>query len=216
MKIFFLILSFFCHTSLIAQDGNESENSSHYVFDSFYPGKVYLKSRQITDQSLNYNSLTKEMIFNSNGKNLAIAEPENVDSVVILSRRFVFVHNKFLEQLTNTKYKLLKEYKSTIKTEGTSIGYGAKTTTSYTHNLKTLVTQGGAYDLKLPQEYEVITKNVYWIKKRDFTYEKFNNAQQLSKILPDEKNKINEFVKKYNTSFSKDKDVVLLIESILQ
>ena len=103
MKKYFFVFLFFCNAAAFAQDADNIENSSHYVFDKFYPGKVYLKSGQVTDQSLNYNTLLNEMIFNSNGRNLAIAEPENVDSIIILSRRFVFVHNKFLEQANQHK-----------------------------------------------------------------------------------------------------------------
>ena len=68
---------------------NEKHILSHYLFPEFIQGEVRLKSGTITGSRLNYNALTEEMIFESNGKYLAIAKPESVDTIYIQGRKFI-------------------------------------------------------------------------------------------------------------------------------
>ncbi len=72
-----------------------------YVFNEFSPGTVKVKSGETYNQVLNYNILTNEMIFDNDGKYLAIANPENVDTVYISERKFIPLNNKFYEVLVN-------------------------------------------------------------------------------------------------------------------
>ena len=45
----------------------------HYVFPEFRKGTVLMKSGTKNEAMLNYNALTDEMIFDQNGKKLAMA-----------------------------------------------------------------------------------------------------------------------------------------------
>ncbi len=62
---------------------------------------VKMKSGETSNQVLNYNILTNEMIFNNAEKYLAIASPENVDTIYINNRKFIPLNNKFYEVLVN-------------------------------------------------------------------------------------------------------------------
>ncbi len=210
--LFFTVALLF-NSVIKAQQPDPSVQLVHYVFNEFTPGIVKMKSGETFNQVLNYNTLTSEMIFDNNGKYLAIAEPENVDTVFISNRKFIPFDNKFYEVLVNSSMPLLLEYTATISEEGASTGYGNASTTTATTSYKSLVNSGGAYALKLPDGYKVIPKNTFLIMKNG-KLEKAGSEKQLSKIFPDKKDMIKDLVKKNNINFSKREDVIELVKQI--
>jgi hypothetical protein len=74
-KIFFLFF-LYCISTLHLFAQREEVLISHYLFPSFVKGKVILKSGIINMTNINYNSVTEEMIFDSNGTKLGKCFPE--------------------------------------------------------------------------------------------------------------------------------------------
>ncbi|MBA2251060.1 MAG: hypothetical protein H0W12_12815 [Chitinophagaceae bacterium] len=210
---FLAILTLLAATQVNAQDINEGVKLSHYVFNEFNSGIVKMKSGEAYNQQLNYNILTDEMIFNSGGKYLAIASPENVDTVYISNRKFIPLNSKFYEVLINSGTPLLLEFTSTISEPGASIGYGGNSTTAAVTSFKSLVNAGGAYELALPNGFKVKPGYIYWIMK-DGKLEKVANAKQLIKIFPDKKDMINDAIKKNDLKLSKREDIIMLVKLI--
>jgi hypothetical protein len=214
MKKILLLPLLFIGFYAFAQSANQVAGVfvTHYVFDKFYPGKVYLKSGEVSERSLNYNALTHEMIFEDAGKYLAIAKPETVDSVIIAGRKFIAGDKKFYEWIAGKNYPLFADYVSNLLDEGVNTGYGNSSTAS-SHSLKTIIGSGMVYALKLPDEYKVNSKVVYYLYK-DNEYHKINNAKQLSNLYPAKKTVINEWVKANHTDFSKRDDLARLITQL--
>lgn len=215
MAQYFLVIFMLYGNCVMAQHVDRPVVLSHYVFNEFKQGQVKLKSGEAYSQVLNYNILTGEMIFSKDGKYLAIQTPQEVDTVYIEDRKFIPADNKFYEVLANTPAPLLLEYTYTVNQPGTSTGYGSSTTTTAASSFKSLVNTGGAYDLKLPDDFKVIPGYTYLIYK-DGKYQKANNTKQLSKIFPEKKSLVDDLIKKHNTSFSKREDVVVLVKEIEQ
>jgi hypothetical protein len=197
-----------------AQSNNKLVKLDHYVMDSFANGVVKQKTGQVTNQVLNYNLITKEMIFEQGGQYLAIAHPENIDTVFINQRKFVPVENAFYEYLAGTTYPLFAEYTCKVKEPGAQTGFGKSNTTAAV-SMQSLIRDGGAYGLKLPDEFEVIPGHSLYIRM-DGKYLKIKNEQQLVKLLPGKKDVIREWVKNNKTNFSRNEDAVLLIQQIQQ
>lgn len=172
-----------------------------------------MKSGETSNQVLNYNILTNEMIFNNAEKYLAIASPENVDTIYINNRKFIPLNNKFYEVLVNSNTPLLLEFTSTISDPGASTGYGGTSTTTAATSFKSLVNTGGAYELKLPDGFTVKPGYAYWIMK-DGKLEKAANAKQLIKIFPDKKDMINDAVKKNDLKLSRREDIISMVKLI--
>ena len=200
-------------TQINAQDINEGVTLSHYVFNEFNNGIVKMKSGEAYNQQLNYNILSGEMIFNNAGKYMAIASPENVDTVYISNRKFIPLNNKFYEVLLNSSTPLLLEFTSTISEPGASTGYGGNSTTTAVTSFKSLVNTGGAYELKLPDGFKVKPGYAYWIMKYG-ELEKVANAKQLIKIFPEKKDMINDAIKKNDLKLSKREDIIMLVKLI--
>ena len=213
MKKYFTIIFFVMSAVANAQRGNSAAQLSHYIFDSFSKGRVLVKSGIMSEQTLNYNVLTGEMIYNDAGRLLAIGNPKDVDSIFIGERKFIPVNDKFYEILADTKLPLLQEFSYKIEEPTVSVGYGNASPTTNTTSLSSLVTTGAVYDLALPADFKVIPVNNYWIKNGE-KYEKANTAQQLMKVFPGKKDMIKKLIKANNTSFSKRADVIRLVQDI--
>ena len=83
---------------------------SHYVFPVFSKGRVQQKDGGTDEAMLNYNVLSKEMVFEPTpGQYRALAYPEKADTIVILDRKFVPVNHEFYE-LLGTAERLGLEY----------------------------------------------------------------------------------------------------------
>lgn len=198
-----------------AQPINQSVTLVEYAFGHFSPGIIKMKSGETYNRVLNYNVVTNEMIFKNNGKYLAIANPENVDTVTIRQRKFIYLNNRFYEILFNSKMPLLLEFTATVKEPGTPTGYGNTSTTASASSFKSLISAGGSYQLQLPDGYTVIPGYDYWIMKNG-QLEKAGNERQLIKLFPRKKDAIKGFIKKNQTNFSKREDIIMLVKNLEQ
>jgi hypothetical protein len=205
---------------LFAYHGYSQRNDSpvkleHYALDSFTSGTVKLKNGTGSQHLLNYNLVTKEMIFKQGDVFLAIAEPETTDTVFIGKRKFVWsgdAKKGFYEWLAGREHPMFVEYTCTVKEPGTPVGFGTSNTTAATAT-KSLIHQGGAYALKLPDGYEVIPKRTLLVRF-DNEYYKIKNEQQLARLFPSKRDIINSWTKEHKTNFLKDEEVALLMEQL--
>ncbi|MEJ7587865.1 MAG: hypothetical protein WKI04_09930 [Ferruginibacter sp.] len=150
MSKVFLIISMCLFKVAGAQFSNAPVRLMHYVLDSFIVGTVKVKSGKTYQQRLNYNILSGEMVFDDNGKLLAIADPAQVDTIVIQGRKFIPLKNKFYEVLTGGPAPLLLEFTCQVEEPGASVGYGTASPTTNATSLKSFIKTGKVNDLKLP------------------------------------------------------------------
>jgi hypothetical protein len=116
MKSFlFLIIVFSCNRGY-SQHVKQGIKLVHYVFDEFSPGTVKMKSGETSNQVLNYNILTNEMIFDNEGK-------------------YIPLNNKFYEVLIASGMPLLLEFSASVSEPGTSTGYGGTSSTTASTSL---------------------------------------------------------------------------------
>jgi len=108
---------------------------------------------------------------------------------------------------------LLEEFTASVIEPGTSIGYGSTTESGAASSYQSLIRDGGAYGLKLPDGFRVMPKQAFFILQNG-KLEKIGNEKQLAKIFPDKKDMIKSLVKKNNTNFSKREDVAALVKEL--
>jgi len=204
---------FFCCSFSMAY-AQEAIAISHYVFPVFGKGHVLQKNGSNDAALLNYNVLSKEIVFESApGQYLALANPEKADTVYIGDRKFVPVNNEFYELLTTSAFPLYIQYACTIKEPGADIGYGMSSVNLASPAVKSLIKRGGAYNLKLPDGFEVMSMEVYWVFA-DGKFQKAGNAKQLATALPGKKDRVNELIKKNNTRFTSRQDMIKLVNAL--
>lgn len=189
---------------------NEKNILSHYLFPEFIQGQVRLKSGTITESRLNYNALTEEMIFENNGKHLAIAKPESIDTIYIQGKKFIPEGKVFYEIFTNLPVPLAIHHQCSVTPPGNPSGFGGTSQTTSISTSSRLFLSGGIYELKLPDDYIIEPYDEFLIKK-DNIYFKANNIKQVIKCFPDKSDAIKDFVKLNKTDFKKTDDVKELI-----
>ena len=91
--IFCLLIIFISLQSVLGQ--TDDKNPSAYLFPEFSNGKILLKAGTSSVRMLNFNLLTEEMIFEYQGKYLAVANVESIDTIYIQTRRFISVGKLF-------------------------------------------------------------------------------------------------------------------------
>lgn len=207
------MIAFVCCSSLQAQQLYKPVAILHYVFDTFVQGKVQMKSGEVFERKLNYNSITGEMIFDDHGKYLAIKEPLKVDTVFIAGRKFIPVSNVFYEVLLKSTYPLFQEFTAKLIEPGASVGYGSASATTNAVSINLLRRSGQTYDLKLPDDYQVVPGFTFWIWKEG-KYQKAGNAKQLQAVFPERKQWVNAYIKTNKTDFLKRSDVLLLVQEL--
>ena len=195
-----------------AQTANRSVVLLHYALDSFSTGKVLLKNGTSSPQILNYNTLTGEMIFVSANQYMAIASPQDVDTVYIAHHKFVPVANKFCEWLGGSQPALLKEYTCTIKEPELEAGFG-KTNSTATSALNSLIHSGGAYQLTLPSDFDLLPGKTFYLRSKGKFY-KLTSAQQAAKALPAKEQLIGEWLKTHPSKFANEEEMIRFVQAI--
>lgn len=183
------------------------------MFNEFTPGIVKLKTGAVTAQVLNYNIITNEMIFDNNGKYMAVADPSGVDTITINDRKFIPINGKFYEVLVESKLPLLEEFTAKIIAPGAPVGYGQNSEVAAVTSYKSLLSNGYSYELALPSGFSVKPGYIFWIIK-DGQLEKISSSKQLIKIFPEKRDLINETIKKNDLKLSKREDIIMLVRFI--
>ena len=210
LKITLPILLFFLST-LIASSQEQQKDISHYIFPSFTKGKILLKTGINKEAMMNYNSITEEMIFEENGTKLALANPENVDTIYIAERKFITSGATYYELLENFRIPLLVRHLCTDLATGKDSGYGGTSSTSAIKSTSTMFAPGKAYEMKLPDGY-IIEPYVEYNLKIDNDFKRIYNTNTVIKCFPEKESDVKSFVKANKTSFKKEADVKRLIE----
>lgn len=200
-----------CNTAL-AQPTSGRVVLLHYALDSFYTGRVLLKNGTSSPQTLNYNTLTNEMIFVSAGRYMAIANPQEVDTVFIAQHQFVPIAGKFCEWLGGVQPALFKEYTCSVKEPEAQAGFG-KTNVSAASALNTLVHSGGAYNLSLPLDFDLVPGVMYYLRSKGKMY-KLTNAKQVAKTIAAKKDAVEAWLKTGPSKFSTEEEMIRFVKSI--
>lgn len=210
MKQFFFILLAFTTVNVSFGQAKVIE-LTHYLFPEFTKGVVLMKNGMKNETSLNYNSLTEEMIFETNGTKLAVSQLDKIDTIFIKNQKFVPINNKFLEIVYQSKYTLFAEHKCSIKDPGKPSGYGGTSQTSATSTYSSYFSGGQVYELKLPEGYQTKPFVDYWLRK-DGQINKFLSLRQLSKFFSDKEDLFKVFVKKQDVKYDDTASLVELIK----
>jgi len=184
---------------------------THYVFSDFLDGIVKKRSGELVELPLNYNTITEEMIFIRDTQRLAIAFPEEVDTIFVGGKVFVPFKNVYYEKATNTTVPLFVENKVVLLRGGKEIGYGNKIQTGSINSITAIASPTQLYKLQLPQDYSLADHTSYWIFENG-KFEQLTSAKKLQGLFPAKADAIKRFVSDNNIDFNRRDDLVKLIE----
>ena len=152
------------------------------------------------------------MIFNRNGKKLAMAkeDKERVDTVYILNRKFFVLDDRFVELLHRSGFELYAEHRCNVKYPGKPAAYGGTSETTSVSTYSGIYSGGIMYELKLPDDYTIKPYTIYWLK-RDGELRKFVNMKQLTKIYDDKEELIREYLRTHPVEYEDQESLVQMI-----
>ncbi|MCP4311449.1 MAG: hypothetical protein GY790_09330 [Bacteroidetes bacterium] len=210
-RIFGIVISGLIIMSSSAQ--TEDQEITHYLFPEFTQGVVSMKAGAKDENSLNYNSLTEEMIFENNGLKLAISERDItlIDTVFIKGRKFIPLNDHFVEVIYHSEWDLYVEHKCKAEQQGKPSGYGGTSKTAAISSQSTFMAHGTLYELKLPSNYDVKPYVYLWLKKNG-EMNKFINMRELKKLYKDREDIFKAYVKKHRIKYNDRESVIQLIE----
>ena len=210
---FFLYIAFTCFFYSSSFGQANTKTISHYVFPEFKKGSILLNNGQIIETFLNYNSLTKEMIFEENDKRMAFAGSElgTIDTVFISDRKFIPKQGIFVELLYQSKWELFIEYRCDLKEVGKEIGYGARSRTTNVTSYSSFYSTGQLYDLKLPDIFEIRPNNYYWIRKND-EFTRIRSLRDLKRLYKDRKELFKTYSGEHKIKYNNKESIIQLIE----
>ena len=211
--IFLMVIISLSAASLGSQ--NRSIEITHYLLSEFTPGTVIMKDRSINFAVLNYNLLSEEMLFNQQGKILALGPDivKDIDTVKIGERKFVIQNNKFVELLYSGKDELFAEYRCTLVMPGTPSAYGTTTQTAATKSYSSLYAGGVLYELTLPEGYKTRPYINYWLK-RDGKMTKFINIKQLGNLYKEKSSEFKAYTRSNEVDFKNPDNVTEIVKFI--
>jgi hypothetical protein len=181
----------------VSGQSDTSQPLPQFLFSSFEKGLIHMKDGRALTAILNYNMVEEEMVFQQGKNYMVLDKPEEIDTVYLQNRRFVFTDKVFYEVINSGKVTLFIQHKSRYTEKGTATAYGMTTKTAATINVTSI--QGGnqVRHLELPDNVVVTPANVFWAKING-EMKKFTNQNQLIKLFPGSEEKIKEFIKVNN------------------
>ncbi len=182
---------------IVSGQTGTSQPLPQFLLPSFEKGLIHMKDGRELTAILNYNMVDEEMIFQQGNQYMVLDKPEEIDTVYLRNRRFVFKDKFFCEVLNSGKVTLFIQHKSRYTEKGTPTAYGMTTKTAATINVTSI--QGGnqVRHLELPDNVVVSPANVYWANING-EMNKFNTQNQFLKLFPGSEEKIKEFIKANN------------------
>jgi hypothetical protein len=184
---------------------------SHYIFPEFIKGTIVMKAGGKNVTMLNYNSMTEEMIFENNGKKLALGMIELIDTIYIDGRIFLPFEKKFIEIVYRNKYELDAIHKCSVVDPGKPAAYGGTSQTSSTTSYSSIFSGGQAYELSLPDGFKTKPYTDYLLKK-DGKLTTFLNLRQLSKQFDEKSDLFKKYVKENKVNYENQESLIGLIK----
>jgi hypothetical protein len=210
----FIILLLLPTCIIVAQQKREI---SHYLFPNFTKGTILMKSGSVNEATLNYNSLSEEVVYRNSGQIMAVADYllSQMDTIYISNKKFVYQNNMYLDFLTKKDdITLFAQHKCELNAPPKTGAFGKPMQTANTETLSSFEKSGNIYALQLPDGYTTEPFIVYWIEMEGELIN-FKNIGQLRRIFSDKKSEIKDFTKKNKVDFKNPEDVQLLIEHLI-
>lgn len=194
---------------------NKKIEMTHYIFPEFVQATVKMHAGGKNFSMVNYNSLTEEMIFDANGKKLAMGKLSDIDTVYIEGRIFIPYQKKFIELIHQNIYELYAVHKCSLMDPGKPAAYGGTSQTTATTSYSSVSSGGQLYELSLLDGYATKPSTEYILLK-DGKYNSFLTIKQLSKLFEDQAKIFKEYTKSHKVKYEDQESIVALLSHLEQ
>ena len=185
----------------------ESTPASPYVFNEFVKSTVLQRNGAKVSASLNYNTITEEMMFEQNGSRIVMDKGET-DTIYLQNRRFIPAKDVYMEKLTNTPAALYVQHKN--KAVAAAKGEKANEVLSDIYKKKS-VEKVDPYALTLPGSFRLLNDSKYWLQRgKDFI--SLSNLKKIPSLFPGKEAEITKFIAENKISPASEEDMIKLVK----
>jgi hypothetical protein len=211
MKLFIAtLLMFIAAFAAFAQTGNDV---TPYLFHEFVKASVLQKGGGATEASINYNTLTQEMVYMDGATKMVLGAVETIDTIYIQNKKFIPVGNVFYEKLTDTKYALYEQHfcKILLKGRNADLQDQVNNTITASQGIQNHInTSYSKYDMKFGEGYTMEAHNTFYLQKVKSFYS-IDGLKSILKYFPGKEPGINAYIKDKNLDLTQAGDLAKLI-----
>ena len=177
----------------ICQEPEQNLRLPHFLFQEFTKGVIKMKDGRKMSAILNYNMVDEEMIFQQRNQYMVLNKPEEIDTVFIQNRLFVYKKNAFFELISSGTYDFFIQHKAKYTETGTTTAYGIKSPTVEKFNATAIEGGNQVRHIEMPDKVKVVSSPVFWVE-RESEFMKFLNDKQLIKLFPERAKELKEYI----------------------
>lgn len=166
-----------------------------FLFPSFAKGIVLMNDGRKMTAILDYNMVDEEMVFQQGNTYMVLDKPEEVDTVFLQNRKFVYIEKAFYEVTVKGSLPFFIQHKSKYTQAGTNTAYGMKSQTNAEISYSSFKSGNQVRQIDVPDNMTVTPATSYWVKQNG-ELKKFTTERQLFKLFPDMEKEIKEFISK--------------------
>ncbi|HAF29930.1 MAG TPA: hypothetical protein DCG75_12885 [Bacteroidales bacterium] len=222
-KFAVIFTSVFVNYIIIANAQEENINTrfsenSMFLFNSFEEGVAYFNDEGISKSKFNYNVVYNDLCYINNTQILVITNVEELDSIKIGSKAFIWKNKKTYERVSSGKISVLLSRKAKLSSNKPSGAYGTESTTSAVSKKTSFYTGKGIWggencnlnnitDIEIP-----IIENFYLLINDEIV---LATKSKINKYFKNHKDSIKEFINK-NSINLKDKNDLIVFTKFLE
>lgn len=203
------VIAIICIVLPISAQTEPAENFAQFLYPNFSKSTVKLKTGEILNALMNYNTVSEKMTFYQKGILLNMNNPEKADTILIQDSKFVFVDGVFYEILLAAPVSLFIQHKSVLSVKGKPAAYGASSETASSTTITKLYNDK-TYNLKLPDDFIVTPTPVYWVRTKE-GMQKFITERQFLNVFPTKADELKKFIRQQKTDFKNQNSLIKLV-----
>jgi hypothetical protein len=192
---------------------NSDNSMPQYYFSKFSEARVRMKNGQVQTQNMNYNIITEKMVFTKGDKFYDLTNPEVVDTITLEKANFVLVGKSFFEVLCSGRLNLYIQHFGSLVPPGKAVGYGGTSQLASADYVSNIKLDGMQYNLKIPSDYSVLSKQTYWIRIGE-QWSDFGTEKQFLKLFPDKAEQIKDYMKAQKLKFDRTENMARVVAYI--
>lgn len=196
----------------VAQYGVDSNKLKALLFPRFLEGYVLMKTGDIEQAPLNYNTDNQSIYFMKDEKYMILTGLEEIDTIYLQNKKFVPVKSNLFEVLTDdagtTVFVSYTNKSKPLVSTSDHDGSTKKSVNEVSNTVTSVYVNGVKHN-----HFAVEIEKHYWITRKKKMY-KADNINQVKKIFPAKSLEIEKFIIDNNITFVSDADILRLASFI--
>ncbi|MGD0341349.1 MAG: hypothetical protein ABSA76_06555 [Bacteroidales bacterium] len=194
LKSGFVVAMCFILFDLYGQS-DQAKSLPQFLFPEFSKGIIKMKDGRTLSAILDYNMVDEEMVFQQQGGvYMVVDKPEEIDTVYIKNRKFVYIPKAFYEVVVKGPVTIFIQQRSRYTPVGSATAYGMTSKTLGPTAVWSMQAGNQVRQITPPDNVTVSPAIAYWVKVNG-QMNKFTNEKQFLKIFPESQKEIKDFIK---------------------